>query len=319
MLLSICIPSYNYGLYLPEAIESCLNSKYDFELIVLDNYSTDNTPELKKIYISDSRVKWHRNNELLAIQDNWNKSVTLANGKYIKVLQADDILLPDFFEIFENAISTYPEQGIYGHLAYIIDEKSVKRRMQTPYSDRDELIIVNGADAIKLKFKNIARFKEPSCNFFLKSAFVEVNGYSKEYRFTFDININTLLAFKYGGVLINKYGSCVRRHNKSDGATLPMDLAVGDLIMRNNYFISLLGNKANKSDIRHSNSQIQYRILELFFQRVKSNLIVGLKFLFRYVKYIIIIQSWDITFKTIVRKFKTGDVQATFQLSKHDN
>jgi glycosyltransferase involved in cell wall biosynthesis len=310
-VLSICIPAYNYGNYLPEAIESCLKCDFHFELIVLDNHSSDNTPSLKNKYSLDKRVKWFRNEKLLPVQENWNKCVSLTNGKYVKLLQADDALLPEFFDFFMDAIKKFPEKGIYGHLSYIIDENSQIKRKQKPFSLSDDCTLIEGNDAIKLKLRNIARFKEPSCNFFLRSAFDAVNGFDINFRYTFDINFNTMTAFHHGGVLINKYGSSVRRHSKSDGATLPMDLGLSELQKRNIYFLGLIKPKASFLDRSHANSLVQYRIIEFFMQRYKSNIKTALFFLLKNLKCFTDIFALYITASTIARRIKTGDVQLT--------
>ena len=120
-LLTVCIPSYNYRQYLPYAIESCLASPADFRLVVLDNASTDGTDELRSRYEGDPRVTWHRNRELLPIQDNWNKAVSLATTPWVKVLQADDFLLPGAIERLLEIIASRPTAWFHGHLCRVVD------------------------------------------------------------------------------------------------------------------------------------------------------------------------------------------------------
>ena len=59
---SICIPNYNYAQYIGQTIESVLNQTYqNFEIIVVDNASTDNSVEVVKAFI-DPRIKLYKNN-----------------------------------------------------------------------------------------------------------------------------------------------------------------------------------------------------------------------------------------------------------------
>lgn len=93
---SICIPTYNYAKFLPDAIESVLAQDYpDFELLVVDNCSTDNTTEIVYMYEQkDPRVRYLRNPENLGMVRNWNRCLEEANGEYVKILCADDLLTP---------------------------------------------------------------------------------------------------------------------------------------------------------------------------------------------------------------------------------
>lgn len=95
--VSVCIPTYNYASFLPRAVESVLGQTFeDFELLVYDDASTDDTVAVMQPYLSDPRVK-------LVVQDpnqglfaNFNQSVEGARGRYIKFLCADDWIEPTF-------------------------------------------------------------------------------------------------------------------------------------------------------------------------------------------------------------------------------
>ena len=94
-LVSVCIPVYNCERYIGEAIESVLNQTLqDFELIVCDNCSTDNTLKVVEGY-RDPRIRVFRNERNLGQSANFNKSLSLSRGKYIKLLCSDDIFYPD--------------------------------------------------------------------------------------------------------------------------------------------------------------------------------------------------------------------------------
>lgn len=309
---SICIPAYNYGHYLGFTVDSCLKCDADFELIILDNYSSDSTPLLKDKYIHDKRVKWFRNDELLPVQKNWNKAVALTSGKYVKLLQADDILLPGFFEIFEDTKKRNP--SIVGHLATMIDKDGTEIRKQAAFGIK-EMYTVTGEQALQLKLRSISRFKEPSCNFFQKAMWEKIGGYNESIRFVFDVHFNSLVAFHFGGVLINKYGAGVRRHSGSDGATLPSQLAVSELDDLVNLFYEMLSDKLTKKDKMYGTALVQYRIIELFLQKVSRNPFESLKFLIANARYLKNIPSFFITLQTIKRKTLTGDVQRAFEKS----
>ncbi len=96
--LSVCIPVYNGAEFIKEAIDSVLSQSFtDFEIVVVDNQSTDNTISLVKSY-SDSRIKLFVNDTNIGMIPNWNKAMEYATGKYIKILPADDFIYPGCLE-----------------------------------------------------------------------------------------------------------------------------------------------------------------------------------------------------------------------------
>lgn len=105
-MISVLLPVYNGEKYLNEAIDSILNQTYsDFELIILDDCSTDHTADIIKAY-TDKRIRYVYNERNLKISASLNKGISLAKGEYIARMDADDISHPERFqrqiEIFEN-------------------------------------------------------------------------------------------------------------------------------------------------------------------------------------------------------------------------
>lgn len=91
-LISVCIPVYNGAPFIADAINSVLNQTFtDFELLIIDNGSTDNTVEITNGY-TDKRILVIQNESNIGLIANWNKAIQAARGKYIKILPADDFL-----------------------------------------------------------------------------------------------------------------------------------------------------------------------------------------------------------------------------------
>jgi glycosyltransferase involved in cell wall biosynthesis len=113
-LVSICIPTFNYGRFLPEAVQSVLSQSFsDFELIVVDNASTDATEELMETFVrSDPRIRFYRNSENIGIVKNFNRALGHAAGDYVKILCADDLLAPSALERSLAAIRSNPEVSL---------------------------------------------------------------------------------------------------------------------------------------------------------------------------------------------------------------
>lgn len=94
--VSVCIPTYNYGRFLGDAVSSVLLQSFrEMELIIVDNCSTDDTRRICEGFIaSDDRVRYFCNPLNLGMVGNWNRCLELARGEYIKILCADDMLEP---------------------------------------------------------------------------------------------------------------------------------------------------------------------------------------------------------------------------------
>lgn len=113
--VSVLIPTYNYAHYLDEAIQSVLDQTFaDFELVIVDNCSSDNTDEVVRKYLTDSRVSFHKNETNLGLVGNWNKCLEHAHGEYIKILCADDKLHPQLLENFVPVMDQHPNVSIVG-------------------------------------------------------------------------------------------------------------------------------------------------------------------------------------------------------------
>ncbi|MBT3067042.1 glycosyltransferase family 2 protein [Rhodoferax sp. U11-2br] len=110
--ISVCIPTYCGGLTIGAAIESVLaQSLTDFELIVIDDGSTDNTRAIVESY-SDPRLQYFHNAKNLGPQGNWNRCLELANGEYFKLLPHDDLLHPQCLARQAAALDADHQQNI---------------------------------------------------------------------------------------------------------------------------------------------------------------------------------------------------------------
>ena len=95
-LVSIALPVYNGERYLAEAIDSLVAQTYtDFELLIVDNASTDTTAAICEDYAArDPRIRYFRNATNLGVYRNFNKAFQLSSGRYFKWASADDLCHP---------------------------------------------------------------------------------------------------------------------------------------------------------------------------------------------------------------------------------
>src|SRR5260370_1822088 len=90
--VSFIIPCYKLAHLLSECVGSILSQTHqDFEVLIMDDCSPDNTPEVARSF-QDPRVKHIRNEQNLGHLANYNKGISLAQGEYIWLISADDSL-----------------------------------------------------------------------------------------------------------------------------------------------------------------------------------------------------------------------------------
>ena len=95
-LVSIILPIYNGEKYMKQSIESVINQTYkNWELIIIDDCSTDSTPEIAKEYVNqEERIKYYRNETNLKLPRSLNRGFSLSTGEYLTWTSDDNIYLP---------------------------------------------------------------------------------------------------------------------------------------------------------------------------------------------------------------------------------
>ena len=118
-LVSIIMPSYNTGLYIKYSIESVLAQSYmNWELIIVDDCSTDNTDEVVSQYLYDSRIKYLKNEKNSGAAVSRNYALREAKGKWIAFLDSDDSWHP---KKLEKQIAFMQENGYtFSYTDYMI-------------------------------------------------------------------------------------------------------------------------------------------------------------------------------------------------------
>lgn len=111
--ISVVMPAFNRERYIGAAIESVLAQTFtDFELIVVDDRSTDGTVAVAAaVAARDPRVRVVVNDRNLGQFANRNRAAALATGTYLKYHDSDDIMYPHCLETMLNALQQYPEAG----------------------------------------------------------------------------------------------------------------------------------------------------------------------------------------------------------------
>jgi glycosyltransferase involved in cell wall biosynthesis len=122
-LVSVLMTAFNRANYIGEAIRSVLSSTFgDFELIVVDDCSSDGTVEIARQYEhTDPRVRVYVNEKNLGDYPNRNKAAGYATGKYLKYLDSDDLIYPHGLGAFAAAMESRPEAA-FGLCSRLVQE-----------------------------------------------------------------------------------------------------------------------------------------------------------------------------------------------------
>ena len=135
---SVIMPLYNKERYVKKAIESVIAQTYrDFELIIIDDGSTDNSLEVVKgLKIEDRRLKTlTQSNSGVAVAR--NRGVAESHGEFVCFLDADDWWEPTFLEEMDKLIAEYPNAGIYAsnYIYYKPGKTHVALNLERGYID----------------------------------------------------------------------------------------------------------------------------------------------------------------------------------------
>ncbi|MHC4752446.1 MAG: glycosyltransferase [Planctomycetota bacterium] len=119
--LSVIIASYNHQDYIAETLESLEKQTFqDFEIIVIDDGSSDRTVEVARNFPSRAQIFTQENQGVVAAR---NRGVSLAKGRYICFVDSDDVVLTDRFAKQVVKLNEDPELGLVFAEALIIDSK----------------------------------------------------------------------------------------------------------------------------------------------------------------------------------------------------
>ena len=127
MMISVIIPNYNHSPFLKERIESVLHQTFDdFEVIILDDCSTDNSRDIINQYRNHPKVNhivFNKENSGSTFKQ-WKKGFELARGEYVWIAESDDVAHPDFLKKIMLEFEKYPRAVLAFSSMIRINEKS---------------------------------------------------------------------------------------------------------------------------------------------------------------------------------------------------
>lgn len=181
--VSVVMSVYNGTPYLHESVEGILNQTFkDFEFIIIDDGSTDNTWEiLSECASRDQRIKLSKNEENIGLTKSLNKGLKLARGEYVARQDADDVSLPERFEFQTRFLDDRLEVGAIGTSAQVIDEQGIFLRQSNVLIEHESMqacLLVNNYNCLYHSSMMVRR-----------SLVQAVGGYREDLRYAQDYDL----------------------------------------------------------------------------------------------------------------------------------
>ena len=186
--VSVCIPVYNGEQFLAETMRSVLDQTYrDFELVVLDNASTDATGAIARA-TGDPRVRVETNPATLPQPENWREAVRRCRAPLIKLVCADDLLHPRCLEYQVGPMEADPGIAVVAARRHMIDERS---RVLVPRRGLGGLTgMRSSVEVARRVVRNGANpIGEPGGVLFRREHYFAVGGWRPEWRWVMDLDL----------------------------------------------------------------------------------------------------------------------------------
>ncbi len=147
---SIFLPVRNGGQCIYQCVQSIFEQTYqDFNLVVLDNSSTDGSLEVIRA-IEDSRLTVYESQGPLSIEESWGRIVDVPKNEFMTIIGHDDLLDPNYLATMQRLIEKNPNAGLYQAHFRLIDSNGKKIRSCEPMPEIEK---VDGFLAARLSFQ----------------------------------------------------------------------------------------------------------------------------------------------------------------------
>lgn len=235
---SVCIPNFNYGHYLAETIQCVLNQTFaDFEIIVVDNASTDNSVEVVKSF-SDSRIRLFQNRYNIGFAPNLQRASQHATGEFMIMVSSDDLMYPTALEEYAKILKGQGERAYRTVLCASTDTIDSEGKilavnhlpegrqfpMTTPVERIDGLAfegqsMVSGRTALRAAVTQCASLASFVATAYPRAMWEAVEGYDTTYQIMPDAAfLHKLLALDPDFICVRKRLFAYRVHNTNQTA-----------------------------------------------------------------------------------------------------
>jgi Glycosyl transferase family 2 len=216
--VSVCIPSHNGARFLGAAVDSVLTQDFeDFELLVSDDASTDETQSVCKRY-DDPRFRVVRSDSRLGQSGNWNRCVELATGTYVILLHADDELQPTYLRRAIEVLDEHPDVALVHSAVQHVDESGMPLSVQRLYDEEE--IDRNGATLRRLLLDGCVI--NPAGVLVRREAYARTGPFTDQVVWGVDWHMWTRIALQFPVAYLTESLALYRQHGGSGTATAVM-------------------------------------------------------------------------------------------------
>lgn len=263
-MISVVIPLYNKAHTIVKTLNTVLNQTYqDFEVVIVNDGSTDNGVEVIKQNFSDTRIRII-NQKNAGVSAARNRGVKEAKGDWIAFLDADDEWLPEYLSTLISALVHYPDAEMIGcssyYKDYISGEVSANALIDKYYG---KCVRIN-------YFMNPDKMTHIGATILLKSTFLQVGGFDTQLINNEDLLLLGLIAmrgnFYYVGQCLHVYVGNVIGQATSDSSKLCLRIK-NYIEVLNRFYVEY--NKAGKNN-KLILVSIKYRCRHLFLGLLKD-------------------------------------------------
>jgi len=238
--VSIVIATYNRAHLLKETIESIFEQRFqDFELIVVDDGSTDSTSECLSSYGDKLRI-WRQNNMGPSAARNFG--VSHARSAWISIQDSDDLCAPNHLAVLHDYAKSHPDCGmVFANGAYLSGPEH-SRDTIIP-ADKSRRLAHSGVGLADLFDKSIVRLQAALIS---KACYDAVGGHDESLRISMDLDLAFRLFAKFPVAYLDEVVFYYRKHDGNIGRNQELRLSenirvIEKLIAENPQAISLLG------------------------------------------------------------------------------
>ncbi len=218
--VSVILPNYNHASFLDKRLKSILNQNYrDFELIILDDCSTDNSKEIIEKYRFHEKVSTIIYNEVNggSTFKQWDKGILNAKGKFIWIAESDDYCEPNFLS---ELIPPMENDGnlviAFCQSLFVTPEEKIVNKTEAS----DLIKNISGEDFLKKYMLGINAIANVSMAVFRKNIISSISPEYKSFLYCGDWFFYASMCLKGSVFISGKYLNYFLRHEKSVTSTL---------------------------------------------------------------------------------------------------
>lgn len=280
--ISIVFTSYNHANFLRRALDSLLSQKFsDYELIIVDDCSTDGSQEILKEYSKrDNRIKLYlsdSNSGSYVIST--NKGASYARGEYVIFAQCDDFAEPQQLERLIKVLEENPDISVAFSSSRMIDEKD--NILDLDYNNRSTKFKKLCSSDTKITSQRMQSFLSESCvipnlsaALIRRNKFLELNGFSDRYKVLADWDFWLRMSIKENFYYIREPLNNFRQHNHTIRKTIKLKTQICELFNMFDSFVCL--NNLNEVE----KNTIEENICKIWIGYIWNNFSTGMLSLF---------------------------------------